>query len=232
MSDDRIGIWAIMPTAETLDIISRHLDFVILDKEHGNFSDRDIFTLCHSTSERADIWVRPRENTETEVLHILDSGVYNIIFPHVQTGEQAKELISYCKFPPEGCRGYSPFVSGNAYSEDIEKAYLNRCIYVGFIIEDMVGVMNLDVIIETDPTMIYIGVYDLASSLGTTIDDPKVKKIFTQITLKAHAKGIAVGGIFHDKKGLDFLRQNEVDYCVFSTDTALLRKAVREYKQW
>jgi 4-hydroxy-2-oxoheptanedioate aldolase len=44
------------------------------------------------------------------VKRALDAGAHGIMFPMIETAEQARAAVRYCKFPPQGMRGVgSPF---------------------------------------------------------------------------------------------------------------------------
>jgi len=217
------GTWCLIPSPEVVDIVSRKLDFVILDREHGNASDRDIFNMITAASATdTDAFVRVSSNNEREILHALDSGATGIIVPHVHTALDIKKIADFALFPPEGNRGYTPFVHSSSYHPTLKyKEATNARVFIGIIIEDMEGVNNLrEILSECHINMVYIGVYDLASSLGVGISD--LKKEMEEISNICHDFCTDMGAIYSDKETLKNLADLDVEYAVYKTDTAVL----------
>jgi 2-keto-3-deoxy-L-rhamnonate aldolase RhmA len=90
--------------AEILEIAG--FDFFVIDMEHGYFDMSDI----------APILLFARKTDITAVVRIpcleyacvakaLDMGAEGIWVPRLETAEEAKALVSYGKYPPEGRRG-------------------------------------------------------------------------------------------------------------------------------
>lgn len=234
----KYGMWCIIPSPEVISVLSKGLDFVILDKEHGNFSYQDIFN-CTAQAQREgkEVWARPSSNNESEILHLLDSGVDVIIVPHISNEHDAHEFIEHTTFPPIGHRGYTPFVFSGGYGAVKKEAEKYRDgedfrIARSSIIEDMGGVHALPKILKENIDIIYIGIYDLSVSMGLPMSDPKVKAIFSSICKQSLDAGKHVGAIFSDRESLDYLRDNGVEYAVYKTDTAVIYDAVEEMRKW
>jgi 4-hydroxy-2-oxoheptanedioate aldolase len=221
------GTWCILPSPEVVSVLAHNLDVVILDREHGTASYADIYNMCAAAQrECVMVLARPSSNNEAEILHLLDCGVNGIMIPHVQSVIDVQEFLEYTNFPPIGSRGYTPFVYGaqyGAHKDDPQwKDHTNLQIYRAVIIEDDAGRRELPSILKTPIDMVYIGVYDLSTSLGMSVDDPRMNDIFTQMAKQIKAARKALGAIFHDEASLQFLRSNNVDLAVYKTDTAIL----------
>lgn len=85
------------------------LDYVIIDTEHGCFSEESTADLILA-AERGGLlpYVRIGDMRRPYVLRMLDIGARGLIVPNIRSVEQVEELISYAKFPPLGNRGYCP----------------------------------------------------------------------------------------------------------------------------
>lgn len=81
-------------------------DCIWLDLEHRSFSDRDVQALLvQSHLHDIDIMVRPATVGKTELYRYLEDGATGLMIPHVNTPEQARQLVQAVKFPPLGDRG-------------------------------------------------------------------------------------------------------------------------------
>lgn len=231
----RFGTWAMLTSPETLDILAKHFDFLFLDMEHGNFTDRDILNaMAVARSNGIQAYVRPRKNDAEDIMHVLDSGADGIIAPHISTWEDAAHIRECMEFPPFGKRGYSPYVPAAAYGnlDPDEYAADAGALFCGLIIEDMAGVKNIKSILSKEPDLIYIGVYDLSMELGCGPQDASVRTVFKEVADACKKAGVAVGGIFKTDEDFDFLQKNGVDMAVYQTDTYLFNKAAQEVRKW
>lgn len=107
------------------------LDYVIIDTEHGCFSEESTAEYILSAEKGGLLpYVRIGDIRRPYVLRMLDIGARGLIVPNIHSVEQVKELVSYAKFPPIGNRGYCPNrTSGwgaDEWSKDV-LAYMAEC---------------------------------------------------------------------------------------------------------
>jgi 2-keto-3-deoxy-L-rhamnonate aldolase RhmA len=85
------------------------LDYVIIDTEHGPFSEETTADLIVAAENcRLLPFVRIGTVTRPAVLRMLDIGARGLIVPNIRSLDQVKELVDYARFPPLGRRGYCP----------------------------------------------------------------------------------------------------------------------------
>ncbi len=94
-------------------------DFVIIDNEHGVFTNETISDLSVA-ARNAEVtpMVRITDGTYTQVAQALDGGVQGIMLPRVYTVEQVEKVANIMKYPPVGGRGCA---TGRA-SNDFQRA--------------------------------------------------------------------------------------------------------------
>lgn len=107
------------------------LDYIIIDNEHGNYSEESIAD-CIVASENSSIlpYVRVGDKSRMSILHMLDVGARAIVVPNVHSVSEVKELVSYSKFPPLGNRGYCPNRTTGWESDESSKdviKYMDDC---------------------------------------------------------------------------------------------------------
>ena len=170
-------------------------DGVWLEAEHGSVDFADIPDLTRA----CDIWgmtsiLRVNQNVQSIIYRGLDRGVQGIVVPHVNTREEAENVVQGGKFAPIGRRGL--FVSRQGYGVPDYFAVANDHILLMVLIEDIVAVRNLDEILEVDHIdVFFVAPSDLAASMGLIgqIDHPEVRKTIDYALERIQQRGRVAG---------------------------------------
>jgi 2-keto-3-deoxy-L-rhamnonate aldolase RhmA len=187
-------------------------DWLFLDLEHGSMS----LETCSQISVAAlDTGVAPIVRVPHMQLDIatraLDTGALGIVVPHVDTPEEAREVVARLKYPPVGHRSvagqqpqydYKPMKIGELTKE------LNAASLTVVMIETPKAVANTEAIVAVPGVDgVMIGTNDLAAELGIPGDfgNPKIVAAYEALTAacKKHGKFAGMGGVRQD----DHLRQ-------------------------
>ena len=107
------------------------LDYVIIDTEHGCFSEETTADLILA-AERGGLlpYVRIGDTRRPYVLRMMDIGARGLIVPNIRTMDQVRELVSHAKFPPVGNRGFCPNRTTGWGADDWAKdvlGYMDAC---------------------------------------------------------------------------------------------------------
>lgn len=170
-------------------------DGVWLEAEHGSVDFADIPDL----SRACDIWgmtsiLRVNRNVQSIIYRGLDRGVQGIVVPHVNTREEAENVVQGGKFAPIGQRGL--YVSRQGYGVPDYFAAANDQILLMVLIEDIVAVRNLDEILKVDHIdVFFVAPSDLAASMGLIgqIDHPEVQKTIDYALARIQQGGRVAG---------------------------------------
>jgi len=175
-------------------------DFAILDMEHSALSIESMEDLIRMAGMRGiDSIVRVPEISESAISGPLDAGASGVLVPHVDTKEQAEEVVFLSKFSPLGERGMDVFARAADYSHLPKEIYLeeaNRRTLLILQIEGKKGVENLDdILLVKGLDTIFVGPYDLSQSLGVPgeIDHPKVTEKIKEVVGKVRKAGLSLG---------------------------------------
>ena len=92
------------------------VDGVILDAEHGAFSEGELETLCAvvNLSGKLSI-VRTARCGASEVARALDRGAQGVMLPMVRDVDDVSEAVTGARYSPAGVRGFDPTVSAYSY---------------------------------------------------------------------------------------------------------------------
>jgi len=98
----------------------------------------------------------------------LDIGASTIMVPQVDTAEQARLAVEYCKYPPEGSRGVSPLwpmMMDVDWGDYLPVANAETAVVVQ--IESPLGLENVDEIAAVEGVdVVFAGPQDISASLG------------------------------------------------------------------
>lgn len=148
----------------------RGLDYAVVDLEHGPM---DLVTVEHMTKAAAlsgmTLLVRVPEGDPGIVLRVLDLGANGVVFPHVNTKQDALNAVSLAKYYPLGKRGWGRSRKATVASQD-PVAYCretNENTLTVALIEEIEGVRNIEQILSVEGIdAIDSGPGDLSQSLG------------------------------------------------------------------
>ena len=145
-------------------------DGVWIEGEHGSAGPANLGDLTRA----CDIWgmtsvVRVNRNDQNLIYRTFDLGAQGIVVPHVNTKEEALNVVEGGKFGPIGKRGM--YSGRQGYGVDDYFAVANDETLLVVLIEDIVAVENLEEILTVDHIdVFFVAPADLASSMGHTGD--------------------------------------------------------------
>lgn len=195
--DVLIGTLVSLPSAEVVEILAgTGFDWLFLDAEHGAFNPQQTQSMLQA-SGMVPCLIRVPSADEVWIKKALDTGAAGIIVPQVNSAKQARDVIRFSKYSPQGKRGVG---LGRAHGYGLEfDDYLNRAndeTVVVIQVENKAAIEELEAIIDVDGIdAILIGPYDLSSSLGKTgqLDHPDVVDAISKITEVCQSAGIRLG---------------------------------------
>jgi len=192
------GIHLTFPAPVAIEVLARsaNLHFVYVDGEHGRFDWHDVEIAC-VTAERCGLTpiARVFDCQVSTITRFLDRGILGIVAPHIETVEDARQVIDATYFAPIGKRSFG---SGRPeYGTEIgdRRQYIADCnaeVSVCLMIESGRGVENIAALAAL-PGVDYFsfGLMDLAQDLGHPGDPshPDVRAAFVEASAKIRAAG-------------------------------------------
>jgi 2-dehydro-3-deoxyglucarate aldolase/4-hydroxy-2-oxoheptanedioate aldolase len=145
-------------------------DWLLIDLEHGASTETDLLGLIHGVEiGGSTALVRPQSGERLRVGRALDMGARGIMVPRLDSADQAREAVTFLRYPPAGIRGVATRVRGAGLGTvshtDIRR--LNERV-VGIVqIESLGGLREADAIAALDGVdVLFVGPADLSHSLG------------------------------------------------------------------
>lgn len=113
----QVGFWSSLCSNIVADVLSTAgFDWVLIDMEHSPNDLRDVLSQLQVLSHTATTAiVRPPWNEPVLVKRLLDMGAGSLLFPMVQTPEEAKLAVRSTRYPPRGIRGVSLLQRASRY---------------------------------------------------------------------------------------------------------------------
>ena len=146
-------------------------DYIWVDMEHSALSFREVYNAMNAANLRGTpVIVRVPQDDLTFTKKVMEMGPDGIIFPMVNTPEEADRLIGYTLYPPYGNRGFGP-LRAVGYGAIDAKEYTSQghldevCRFVQ--IESKTAIENLERMAENPYIDGFIfGPVDLSGTLG------------------------------------------------------------------
>ena len=172
-------------------------DSVTVDLQHG-VQDYMSMVQCFQAMQAHPVlpMVRVPWNEPGIVGKVLDAGAYGVICPMVNTVEEARAFVSYCRYPPAGARSNGPIRAGiYGVSTGYQKTANEEVLCIPMI-ETAQAVSNLEAILDVPGIdAVYIGPSDLGFSMGLIPildrEEPEVLKIYEKIVSETAKRGLA-----------------------------------------
>lgn len=189
-----IGTFVKTPAPHIVEVLGlTGIDFCVLDAEHGPF-DRSSCDLMMIAGRACGlpIMIRIPDMAATTVLWALDIGAHGLVIPHIDTAEQAAELVSRARFTG-GVRGISNSARFAGYGTSTLAEAMDRGDEAKLFcqIESPEAVANANAIAGTVGVAgLVIGRADLALTMGETrMDAPAVLEATRTSIAAARAAG-------------------------------------------
>jgi 4-hydroxy-2-oxoheptanedioate aldolase len=241
--ENLFGCWIGSGAAVNAEVLGHvGFDFLLVDQEHGEGELTDAVNVVRAAeSSGTPCLVRVPWNDAVWFKRILDAGIDSIMVPSVGTADEAAAVVSACRYPPEGSRGYAaPIVRASNYGmvpDYIKKANDNLLIVVQ--IESADAVDHATEICAVDGVdLVFIGPNDLAGSIGRLeqLDHPDVRALISRAEAAILASGKPMGTVPHAGATWQQLFQRGYRLVAGPHDLFMLREggraAVLEYRKY
>ena len=206
------------------------LDYLIIDREHGKFSDELVSHICQvGRLANFPVLLRTVSCEMSIVRRAIDMGPCGLLLPCVESTEQLDEVQDAVQMPPRGRR--RPGGMGNYWLKDYQYETWKTDFEDHFIvipqIESQVGADNAESLANHPlVTALGLGPYDLSADLGCCWDpeNENYKRALKQVSAAADKAGKKVWA------GTDAAALQAAGYTFLwiGTQTTLLTEAIKQ----
>ncbi|MDP6692537.1 MAG: aldolase/citrate lyase family protein [Alphaproteobacteria bacterium] len=182
-------------------------DWLFIDMEHSPLS---LETVADITLAGLDAGCTPIVRASTHLRHHasrpLDAGAQGIVVPHIDTADEARQVVEQCLYPPLGHRslaGGAAILEYEALPMAEAAKLINENLLVTVMLESPEAIANADEIAAVDGVdVLLIGTNDLCAEMGIPGQydhDDVVAAYETMISAcRNNGKHPGMGGIYNE----------------------------------
>ena len=172
-------------------------DWLFLDGEHAPLDSARLQGILQAVGGRCPCLIRVPAIDEVWVKQALDIGADGVIVPRIRSADEARRVVDWCRYPPEGARsvgvgraqGYGARLDDYLARANDEIAVVLQIEHADAIeaLEDIASVKGVDAL--------FVGPYDLSSSMGLPgkVTAPGVVNAIQRVADVCHERNIAAG---------------------------------------
>ena len=226
----QIGLWVGLTSNFAANVIAPSgYDWVLVDMEHSpNTFDSVLGQLQVFEASDTTAIVRPEWNDPVLVKRLLDLGAQGLLFPMIQTVEEAEAAVASTRYPPRGIRGVSGSMRGNKFGRITDYvARIEDETTVIIQLETVEAIARAEEIGAVDGVSgVFFGPADVAASMGMIgkPNDPAVWDVIMPAAKKLMAMGVPVGTLVLDVDFAASLVNEGFTFVACGTDASILAK--------
>jgi 4-hydroxy-2-oxoheptanedioate aldolase len=174
-------------------------DGVIIDMEHGAIDHGTAHAMIAATqgTDCAPL-VRLPEIDTAQAKRVLDLGAEGLVFPLVRTAEDAERAVAAMRYPPNGNRGFGPFIAHSRWQTALPEypSKMEDQLVCCLLVETRDAVENIEAICAVPGIDLLVpALFDLSTDLGHMgqFDHPEVVEALARVEAVANAAGIPLG---------------------------------------
>jgi len=226
--EKQIGLWVSLSNNYVAEVLAHSgYDWMLIDMEH---SPNDLQTVLGQLQAFAQgdtvALVRPPWNDHVIVKRILDLGAQGLLFPMIQSVEEAELAVASTRYPPKGVRGVAGSTRATKFGRI--KDYANNVEMQTPVImqlETRSALQQAEQIANVDGVdAIFFGPADIAADIGLvgqSLSD-KVWELIMPVARQLIAKGVPVGTLVLDSDFASKLLNQGFSFVACGADSALL----------
>ncbi|MBX3606121.1 MAG: 2-dehydro-3-deoxyglucarate aldolase [Piscinibacter sp.] len=228
-----VGTWISSASPVVAEAVGHAgFDWGVLDMEHSPLDTLDVVHLLQALAGTKMVPVlRLPWNDPVTVKRVLDAGATTLMFPFIETAEEAARAVAATRYPPEGTRGLAGATRASRYGTQPNYfAQANRQIGVIVQLETVAAVRRLEQIAAVDGVdALFVGPGDLSASLGHIgqFTHPAVMDQLAKAAQRCRALGKPVGTIGDSPEVAAQYRAAGFDFIAIGSDLSLLMRAAR-----
>lgn len=193
-----LGTWIKLPAVESVELMAlAGFDFVVIDLEHAPLSIETVSTLIAVAHGRGVCpLVRVPDHSATWMSRCLDAGAAGVLVPHVDSLDEARQLVASARFEPDGTRGVGATSRAGGWGMIPIADYLSPDPAPAVIaqVESDRGLSEATKIVaDGGVDAMFVGPADLSVALGKPVSHPDVKARITTLVSACGDADIPIG---------------------------------------
>ena len=228
-----LGTW-IMSASPIVSEAMGHagFDWLLVDMEHSPIDLAQTTAILQALSGvPAEVVLRVPWNDPVTVKRVMDAGARALMFPFIQSVDEARAAIAATRYPPQGTRGVAAMHRASRFGTVPDYlARANDQVAVILQLETPEAVALLPEIAALDGVdAIFIGPGDLSGGMGLLgqIGHPEVQAALRNAAQAAQDAGIACGIVGADAATVRSYIEMGFSYVAIASDLGLVMGAAK-----
>lgn len=208
--------------------------FVVYDAEHTGWGWETLSRLVATTRGTGpEPYVRVPHTERSAISRALDVGAAGVMVPMVESAGQARDIVAWSKYPPDGVRGAAFGIAHDAYVRGDSVGYMRRVNDRGLVIAQIETVAGLAAVEEIAAVpgvdVVWVGHYDLTNSMGIpgAFDHPDYLAALDRVGKAARAAGKHAGFMAGSRDEAAMLVDRGFSMLAYGGDLWLYQDALR-----
>ena len=225
-----VGTWVMSASPVVAEAVGcAGFDWAVVDMEH---TPLDLMDLVHMLQAIAGTPMLPITrvpwNDTVMVKRVLDAGAQSLMFPFVQTVQEARQAVAAARYPPAGVRGMAAMSRGSRFGtvKDYFKV-ANDAVSVIVQVETPQAMARMhDIASVAGVDSVFIGPGDLSGAMGHVgnLLHPEVVALMGEGVKACHRAGKPVGTVGGTPEAVATYRGLGFDYIGCASDLGLLMR--------
>ena len=228
-----IGTWVMSASPIVAEAVgSAGFEWGVIDMEHTPLDLMDLVHLLQAVGNTKMLpVVRVPWNDAVHVKRVLDAGAQTLMFPFVQSAEEARRAVAATRFPPEGVRGMAGMSRASRYGTTPD--YLrnaNKGVGVVLQLETPQAIAALEAIAAVPGVdALFVGPADLSGAMGRPgeLMHSDVVALMADAARRARALGMPIGTLGGNPEEVTRYRAAGYSYVAVCSDLGLLMRGAQ-----
>jgi len=228
--EPQAGLWISLCSNYAADVVATAgFDWALLDMEHSPNEIGIVLSQMQAlTAGNTSAIARPMWNDPVTVKRLMDVGAQSLLFPMVQSVEEAKLAVSATRYPPEGIRGVSGVQRANHFgrvTDYFDQVHNETCVLIQ--IETMHALEQVEEIAKVDGVDgVFFGPADLSADMGKLgkVNDVQLWEHIGNAAKVVEAVGKPAGTLVLDAEKAARLFNNGFSFVACGSDLGLLAR--------
>lgn len=228
----QLGVWVGLCSPFAAEIVAgAGFDWALIDMEHSpNDLNSVLGQLQAFAAYPTTAMVRPEWNDPVLVKRLLDIGTQGLLFPMVQSVEEAEKAVRATRYPPHGIRGVSYSTRANKFGRVTDYFTKSEAeLAVLLQVETRAAVTlasQIGAVQGCDG--VFFGPADIGADMGILGQPthPEIWEFIMPVAKRLMAEGIPVGTLVADTKLARRLLDEGFTFVACGIDASILAKGV------
>ncbi len=229
-----IGTWIMSASPIVAEAVAHAgFDWGVIDMEHTTIDMMGVLHLLQAVSAtKMQPVVRVPWNDPVTVKRVLDAGALTLMFPLIQSAEEARLAVAATRYPPLGVRGMSNMSRASRYGTVANYARTaDASLAVVVQLETEPALRQLEDVCAVDGVdAVFVGPADLSASLGCggQLSHPQVMRAMSTVAQRCRVLGMPVGTVGQTPELVAQYRAMGFDYIGVASDLGLLMRGAHD----